>query len=438
MTLFGFLLSSVLLFNFCLSIEGAAASSRDSIVSIQQESLQEIISYAREYRRDTTLPSQEEELRQKNILEQIFTRLKKYNSYSSLENGVRGFLADELSLNEYDYSIVDANLTAVGGKSQDTVFLVKDSARHVCYVVKAFRSPKDLTSMFIQEISALDLIEQLSLPGVVPIKPIAFASYSNQDEEWGLLLETAAKGERIDQFIYQLGSLEPGSKERMTFLKTCQGVFQRMAESFAKLHDRKSLQSYSIPEIALTRYQKSIPTILESSFIIGELEKHFSSDDFLQYVEKIKAEAVTVPLFYSYWHGDAHLGNMFYDQINNAFYFIDVANLHHAVSMKEEPLLDGTADLVEIDESLRARAIGQLSENEVEALLKSFYETYEKCSGQKIDQQILLFHRTYKKLSRLETYSKYIDEKDPKKRSSDKAIFDDAVEYFANQIAIKK
>ncbi len=433
MNLFRYLLVSVVLFNFCLTIEGTVASSRDSIVYTQQESLQEIISYAREYRKDTTLPSQLEELRQKNILEQVFAHLKQYNTYNSLEEAVHGFLADELPLNA-QYSVVNASIAGVGGKSHDPVFLVKDSTGLLCYVVKAFKNPKELSSKFLPEISALDFIEQLPMPGVASIKPIAFAIYSNQHEEWGLLLESAAKGQRTDQFVYQLGALAQGSKEREACLKVCQGVFQRIAESFAKLHARKSAQPSTITATNFTKYENYVSTILQSSFIIQELEKHISRDDFLKYVEKIKAETLHVPLFYSYLHGDAHLGNMFYDPNEDVFYFIDIGKLHQSVSITGEPLLDGTVDLVYIDENLRSRALGLLSEKEVEALLKSFYETYEKCSGQKLDQQVVLFHRTYKKLSRLISYSKYIDEKDPIKRSTDKAIFEDAVEYFAKVV----
>lgn len=424
---------SLILFLFCSSIEGAH-SPQDSIEFCQQKISQEIVSYAREYRKNTMLPSEEEILRGKNILEQVFDRLIKYDEQNSLENAVQGFVADELSTNVYDYTIIDASLTDIGGKSDDLVFLIKDKSDELCYVVKAFRSPRAISSKFLPEISALNFIQQLSIPGVEPITPIAFASYSNQDEEWGLLLETAAKGQRIDQIVYKLGNLEPASKERESFLTVCQKAFQRMAESLAKLHAKKSIQPFSILETDLAKFENKLSTVLESPFIFGEMEKCFSPFDFFKYVEQIKADALKVQLFYSYWHGDANLGNMLYDDLQDTFSFIDVAKLHYSISIEEEPLLDGTMDLVRVEENLRRKTLGLLSEHETETLLKSFYETYEQISGQKLVKQILLFDRTNKKLSRLVNYARYIQEEDPIKRSRDKAVFDSAIIYFKNQL----
>lgn len=426
------LLFLLLLLNFyCFSIEGFASTPETLEFS------HEIVSWARAYRLDTTLPTDIEKLRQKNILEKIFATLKKYDAHSSLENAVIEFLNDEISSNKEDYHVVNANLTDVGGASHDPVFLVRDVSGKLCYIVKAFRSPRDLLSKFVPEISSLALIQKLSIPGVVPIKPIAFAAYSNQDEEWGLLLETAAKGQRIDQFIYQLGSFQPTSKERKAFLEVCKKIFQKIGEVFAELHSRKSLQTFSIPEQDLAKYNNKISTILESSFISGELKKHFSMENFLQYVENIRDDALNTPLFYSYWHGDAHLGNMFYDTLKDDFYFIDVAKLHHSVSIQEEPLLDGTMDLVRVEENLRRRSIGILSESEVDAIIKSFFESYQQRSGQEIAQPVFLFDRTHKKLGRLVTYARYVEEDNSIKRSTDQAVFESAVEYFANQVLLE-
>lgn len=398
------------------------------------QSSQEIIHYARAYRKDTELSPEKENLRQQTILEQVYSSLTKYDAHSSLENAVQAFLENELSVSKYDYTIINANLTDIGGKSHDPVFLIRNLNKHVCYIVKAFRNPRELSSKFLSEISALDFIQQLSMPGIVAINPIAFAIYSNQGEEWGLLLETAAKGQRIDQFVYRLGDFAPNSREREAFFEICEKVFRRMAESFAALHARKSSRSFFIPMQNIEKYNHKLSEVLENPFIIREIVKHFPLDIFIQYVEKIKTDAINVPIFYSYWHGDAHLGNMFYDDSEDIFYFIDVAKLHHSISIKGEPLLDRTMDLVRIEENLRRKAIGLLSESEVEKLLKSFFEAYEQHCSQGISQPIFLFDKTYKKLGRLVAYARYVEEENPFQRSADQAVFESALEYFENNI----
>lgn len=414
------------LINFCNLYCQTETLSCSLFEQSRDDTFQEVIASARKFRKDITLSSEEENMRAKKILDNICQHLIKYDEEHSLEKAVRKFVSDHL-LNSY--SIVNANLTGMAGRSQDPVFLIKDKEDSLCYVVKAFRNPRDLSSKFLPEISALDLIQQLSMPGVVPITPIAFGIYCGQEQEWGLLLETAAEGNRIDQYIHHLGSLELNSEERFAFLEFCQNVFRRMAESFVFLHAKKSSHPFSIPIEHLDKFDKKVSTILESPFVISELEQHFSLNEFHQYLNKIKADAMNSSFFYSYWHGDAHLQNMFYNPTKDTFYFIDSSKMHNSISFNEEPLQDSMKDLVSVEESLRRIAIGILNECEVNALLKSFYESYEQYSGQLI-QEIFLFDRTNKKLERLKTYSRYIDENDPIKKSQDKTVFDNTVMYF--------
>lgn len=418
---------------FHLAVVGSTTQIQNLV---QEKQLKKIIAYAKEYRKDTTLSQENEKLRQSNILKEIFVCLQKYDSCETLEKAIHAFLADEFASNEF--TVIDAKTTEIGGKSQDTVYLVRDASDDLCCIVKAFKNPRDLLSKFVPEISALELIEQLNMPGVVPIKPIALASYSNKDGEWGLLMETAAKGQRVDQFVYQLGNCEPRSKERKELLKVCQYIFQRIAESLAELHEIKSAKPFPIPQEEIEKFVNKVLVIQENPFVMEQIEKHCSVDDFFQYLEEIKTMALKVEFFYSYMHGDFHLGNMLYDPSENDFYFIDVAKLHHSISKNGEPLQNGAKDLMTVEGNLIRKTLGVLNENEVELLLQSLYETYEKCSGQSINQDLLLFERVYKHLSRLVSYAGYVDEQDPSKRSEDQAIFENALEYFELQVQREK
>lgn len=418
----------------CFSGFQLSADGLKGDIPSHAENVQEIVHYARAYRKDLALSPEKETLRQQHILEEVGSRLKIYDAQSSLEDAVTVFVQQELTVDIDDLTIINANLTDLGGKSHDSVFLIKDQNGNLSYIVKAFRNPRDLSSKFLPEVSALDLIEQLAIPGVEAIKPIAFALCSNQEGEWGLLLETAAKGQRIDQFIYQLASLTPGSNERDVFFGHFQKVFRRMAESFAKLHAIKSSESFYLSTEDIDKYNKRLSEVQENSHILRELEERFPVDAFFLYAEKIKTNAIHVPLSHSYWHGDAHLGNMLYDDVEDIFYFIDVAKLHHSISITGEPLLDGTIDLVRIEESLRRLAIGLLSDHEVEELLKSFYEAYEEHSCQPVSPSVFLFHKTCKKLGRLVEYSRYMEMKDPIEQLLNRSVFESALNYFELQM----
>ncbi len=413
----------------------AALSPLFSTASYRQEKFPEVIRFARAYRKDTTLPEDQEKLRQKAILEQAFGTLPKYDDEPSLENAVRRFVKDELFLNGNGHTIIDASLTDIGGKSHDPVFFIKDEAGSLCYVVKAFQHPRDLSGKFLPEISALDLIAELALPGVAPVTPIAFALYRKDGEEWALLLETAAKGQRIDQFVYQAGALQPASKERLDFLNVCHKAFRNLGEGFAKLHARKSTLPNYLPQQDIVKYDQKLFQILNSPFIQEELHKRIPIENFVRYIECIKREASHFPIYYSYWHGDAHLGNLFFNEQEEAIYLIDVARMHQSISIQGEPLLSGTMDLIRVDESLRRKAIGHLSEEELDKLLHTFYSAYEECSGERLEGPVFLFDRTSKKLGRLIKYARYIHQTDPIKRSSDLAVFEATLEYFTIQIS---
>lgn len=431
------IITSLLLISSGLRAEAAIGVEHSPHLTNTQEASFDIFQYAKAYRKNTDLSPEEENLRSKNILEQVFSSLTKYDHHSSLESAVGAFLENALSLEKEDFSIINANSTDIGGKSSDAVFLVQDRTGELLYVVKAFKNPRSLSGRFLPEISSLEFIEKLSIPGVQPIRPLAYAAYSSQGEEWGLLLETAAKGLRIDQFIYRLGVLRPDSKEREAYFTICQLVFRRLGESFARLHAEKSTRPSPVLSQDIERFDQKVSKILENPLIMQAIQTRFSADAFFLYLENVRAEALKASIFYSYWHGDAHLGNLFYDADEDRVAFIDVAKLHRSLSINDEPLLDGTIDLVRVEENLRRIALGYLSEAEVEKLLGSFYESYNKESCQPLSQSVFFFHKTGKKLGRLVEYARFDEEQDPLKKKEDQAVFESALDYFENQISLK-
>jgi hypothetical protein len=410
--------------------ENSDSFNSSSIVHTEN-SFQDVISYATEYRHDPTLSTELEEKRKLGLLERVYGKLLNYNSQDNLENAIKAFLIQVLS-KDFSFTLVDSSQTDMGGKSHDPVFMVKDQKGDLCYILKAFQNPRQIPSKFLPEISALDLIKQLSLPNVGVVEPLAFASYGDGKQEWGLLLESVAKGKRIDQYVLQIAKQEINSEQRFLYLQVAQKAFNRMGEGLAELHRIKSPIFASIPAAAVVKYEDKLNKIINDQFIVDQLSKHFSLSDFITYVENIKNEGTLTPVAYSYWHGDAHLGNMFYDELDDSLYFIDVAKMHLSIDIKGQPLLDGTVDLIRVEENFRRISLGLLTEEELDLLLTTFYRAYEYKAGQLPDKRLLTFHKTYVKLGRLIDYSRYIDEPDLTKQSIDKAVFDSATDYFKN------
>lgn len=397
-------------------------------------SFEVINSHAQEYRLNPSLPSDQEEERQKKILESVYTNLVNYNSGNCLEDAIKAFLADSQSVDPSLYIIIDAKKTDIKGKSHDPVFLIKDKNDTLCYVVKAFLNPRELSSKFLPEISALNLLEDLALPHVTPIKPLGFARYTDGKQEWGLLIETAASGKRLDQYIFQLAKPDLNSEELQSRLKIAEKAFYRTGQCLAELHKIKSPIPAIIPLSERNKFDDKLTRLLENPVIVNELSKNICMSDFIEYLNAIRNQILDVPVPCSYWHGDAHLGNMIYDETNDRFSFIDVAKMHRSVDLYGLPLLDGTIDLMRVEENLHRKALSIIPEKEINRLITSFYQGYEDEAGQLPDERIRLFYRIYKKLGRLVKYVHYLEEMDPVQRSIDNAIFDNTINYFSNVI----
>ncbi len=414
----------------CRAVENEHILSQEHSID---ETLQKTINYARRYRIDTTLSLCQEEERQKGVLEAVCANLVSYES-DSLENGIRQFLQDTPSLEVLDFDIIDVHTTEFFGKSKDILFLIKDYSGQLCYVVKAFRKPQTLESRFLQEISAIDLMQQLKLPGVVPIEQYAFALCNENNNAWGLLLESVACGKRLDQYVYDVGREEIGSDKRTENFEIAKRAFKRMGISFAHLHSTHASSLTSVPSSLLGKCDVKLAGVLSNEFIMKELSKRITISDFLNYVEEVKNTTLSVTFYYTYVHGDAHLGNIFYDEAKDSCCFIDLAGMHRSIDIQGQPILHGTIDVVRFEDSLRFKANNLLTEEEVKALHISLYEGYEEAGGQIPDERLFCFYNMYVKIRRLVSKSGYVEEQDPRIQASDKLIFEDALHYFEKHI----
>lgn len=409
-------------------------SQKQGIALASQSFPHPVIYYARQYRFDSSLLDEQEQKREKELVEKAFDTLVHYDTCESLEEAVIKLVVDALSVHPHDFSIIDAKKAGLGGRSSDRVFMIKDHQGQFCYAVKAFKNPQQMPSKFLYEISALNFIEQLNLPHMGTIYPLAFARYRDQNQQWGLLLESLAQGKRIDHSIAQLAEQSLNTKQRQLDLDLICKAFHQMGKTFASFHRITSANLASIPSDIVEKYEKQLSQILDDSIIVNELSNHVSLSHFIQVMEEIKQAALHTPVVYTYFHGDAHLGNLFYNDEQDLVFFIDVAKMHQSIDLYNFPLSDGTVDLLWIEDSFLRHAIGRLTKEEINILLQKFYESYEMEQGQLPDENLLLFYRTYTRLDRLMRYSGSIKGDESAEQVIEKKLFDDAVNYFKTLI----
>jgi hypothetical protein len=274
----------------------------------------------------------------------------------------------------------------------------------------------------------------MQLPAVVPVEPIACAFCHDGTNQWGLLLESAAMGKRLDQYLIALGKEKPGSIEREEKLKIAEMVFKRFGESLALLHSEKSEEKKPLHPSILSKFDDKFNKVLKEQFIVDEMSKYFSLSQLVSYVSEVKNAALQVPLFYTYSHGDSNLGNIFYDDLTDSISFIDLYAMHQSIDISGAPISDPLIDLVRTEDGFRKMAGNLLSAEEIETLLTSFYTAYERIGGAVPNKQHLAFYKTYTNLWRLILGSHYIDEEDPLRREFDKAAFEEGLECFIQEI----
>lgn len=420
-----------LLFGIVLIIiEASAQDSRAEPVS----TMEAVVALARNYRLDSSILPEDEIMRKQGILAQLPSVIPLYLEEEELSAAISCFLNDVFGESARNFNIEDAATTEVRGKSKDPVFFIKDSDGHLQFIVKAFREPLEPTSKFLPEISALDFLMQLEMPGMDSVRPLAAAMCLYKDRQLGLLLETAAKGKRMDRYILELFKYPKESEAYQRQLGIALHAFERMGESLARLHGFRSDQPQALPQEYLDKMTQKYQEVIGNPLIVRKLTDCLDFGAFQNLIEQVIEKAKEVPVYYSYRHGDAHLGNMIYDCERDLFTFIDVAKLHYAIGGNGEPLSDGAQEFVRAEESLRKNAIGLLTEEETEALAGHFKQAYEMTAQTMPDQRTITFSKTYRKLGRLINYVDYEESVDPVQFAKEKELFTQAIDYFIQQV----
>lgn len=404
---------------------------------------EKLILLAREFRIDPSLSIEDDLKRRTRILDEACSVIPRYENQENLLETAIAFVQDSLwnELSDLELVITDVAETDLGGKcgghSGDSVFLVT-KGRKLLYVVKAFCDPRSIESRFLPEISALDFILQLKLPQVTPIRPLAFATCKIKNAEYGLLLETGASGKRLDQYLYDLRDKTLGYRKRQILLYKAQKGFTHMGESLAHLHRTKSAEPSRLSPSIIGKIEEKASKIANQQVIVDALTAGISMEDFQNYLEKVVADVKDMPIYLSFWHGDAHIENIVYDYKRDLFSFIDVANLYKSVDINGNPLVDGTLDLMRAEENMRRRSWGVLTKDEILSVLNAFYKGYKEVAGELPDQRLLNFYKTDIKLGRLLQFARYDKSTDPLIKAEEKALFELAVHFFTQRAKPKK
>lgn len=401
--------------------------------SSMRHQLEEVIEQAKLYRIDPDCSDRRNVKRQREIRGEICGRLSHYGEQLTVIEIVELFVKDCFKQREFSSTWVIEKFIKPT-RRMDQVFLIKDREGRLQFVVKSFAYPRKPSSLFLLEISALDFLRQHHFQNVLPIHPLAVGLGESNGVEYGLLLETAATGKRIDDFIkIYTSEKDPGQRDH--HMNLLERAFIRLAKGLEELHAMKSSKSGIISEWVIDKFISRKDFILSDPFIRQSLEQKMDVSALDSYLESVVAFVQSTPIYFSYSHRDTNLGNLIYDEVLDKIYFIDVAQLHNSISYYGEPVADGLRDLIRVEESLLK--LNLLTTEEAEHLIKVLHATYEEQSQNKINWRFLQFYQDGMKMGTLRHYSRYEQLSDERERSRTKLLFNKAIDYFKDQVEQK-
>lgn len=399
--------------------------------SIDTFSIQSSKEIFHHFRYDQSKSKEENDVSRQQLLLEFSQTLPVYLAENDLESAAKTFFDDALKQESSKYSFINAADDAMGGNSEDIVYLIKDNAGQLCFIIKVFEKPFELKGKFLPELCGLDFLIDLQVPGTVPILPLSVGITDYQGSSYGLLLETAASGQRMDQYLFQLAAKPIGSDERKTSLEKTKKIVERVAEALAQLHSTKSDESGKIPKDDLKDWDKRIKRVSESPFIVSEIAKKVDWEVFLNYLETVKKQALEIPVYYTYLHGSTHFGNVFYDEAKDAVQLIDVGTLSDSFDREGKPIRCEFVDLLRSERDINKKGLSILSQEEVNLLIQAYYGAYERAAGA-LEERVFEFFKTSEKLRCLYSYA-FQDEPDPEKKKRDEVLFYNNLNYLVER-----
>lgn len=397
-----------------------ALQKERSLLTLTKESL---LTLAKEYRTDSSATSKEQEaIRKQAIQAEAYGLLKDYSAQKDLETAIRALVTDNYNLRG-SIELIDTKTTTLKGKSRDLVYIIKEDKQVIGYV-KVFIKPA--SGKFLEEVSGIQLIQEMNIPKTDPIKILGFGRYDAAQRigpsatPYAMLFMSPAVGLRTDRYVKE--------KQVNALAKT---AFRRIGESFAYVHQRKTAEKFPLSKKFLESYQKKIKVIETSSLLGEKLFKQVSREDFLRYVHGIRESAKGVSIPHTYTLPDSHLGNMFYDDKQDRVVFIDLDTASRSVTRQGEPTGEAFTNFSKIEKSLDK--LSPLPSADKALLIDAFYEGYKSQGGEMPSASLKAMSTTYAKLGNLADSASMLEKGKTDGRDHAR-IVEDMITHFKEKI----
>lgn len=328
---------------------------------------------------------------------------KRENSLSGIPTLVLPAINEEVLLplvkEMLELPVDDLTLTRVGGvgakgKSGAQIFLVSDMTG-TPFVLKLFKDLEEYSS----ELSSHAMLSDLSLswftvPSLIDLKIIEC-----DGKAWGGLLMTAAAGKPLDDRLKAFVNAETDDQRGVARGKLEAGL-TRAARAMAELHREKIGER---PSEAYFDYQRDEMHEAMDRLLRNPTAMKFtgcSHGEIKDRVEGVFEAFKGNPGVSSYCHGDAGLGNIFYQR--NTVTFIDLETFRYSFDEAGRPVGSAARDVVNM--SVKLGYYGQqfgLDDTTIAELQGHFRREYDKVKPHELTQEAERFFATRILLAKL-------------------------------------
>lgn len=301
----------------------------------------------------------------------IYREIRDFSS-STIQDSILEFIDNSFALDIDDLSLkaieLNRNFKARGG-----VFLLSSNkcSNSPTIAVKVVIHQPEVSHNIIKELSGYSLLETSTLKDTFCTFPLAIGKAQVEDLKMFFLALPLAPGWELWKYVDRAQELKLSNPERAN-------AFYKVGRSLAQLHMQKSLDCASAPTHVHHIIRNRKRRLMEKLQEVTELV-HFPK--LSQTLEKFLEQELSRPCTLRLTHGDAHLGNFFFDMQSNTPTIIDPCNTHRSINIYDQPAGIASQDIARVVEHIELRTASTISNEEFENMYSAFIQGYEEVLG---------------------------------------------------------
>lgn len=330
---------------------------------------------------------------------------------------------------ESNFGINPTNIYCVAPdriKTREFVFVDEENG----IVVKVFPQIPQHYFKIIHELSGHEAFKELNIQQLNVVNFEALGKYTFDGSEYLLLGMSFAKGKEIREYLDEIYYAE-NPVEKLAAIEQAKRILRKLGEVIGEVHLKAAVKVTVTDEhknAVVNHYHQAIDQAIEKY----KSEEGGNSEDLIKYFNQILAQYELENVYFSIFHGDAHLANFLYDNGSDQLTIIDSVKAHLSIDPESCPISDNYVhDCVKIEEAIiKQILLHESNDLLIQELFEAFHHGYDERAAAIVNPSSLNLDRSYNFLNRLVSSLKWKNEKDQAEREYRLRTYDYYKKYF--------